>query len=478
MIRLHWLFQQKSADIIIDVYPAPKVDAGEDIYVCKGDEVQLEAIGEGGLAYTWLPETGLSNPGIVNPFFGDTLSTKYVVSTQNDLGCRASDTLFVEVKDLPELSVSPNFPTICREGAIPLTASGAVEYQWLPVATLSSDTGTTVIATPTRPTTYTIGGTDEWGCRSSYFVTVDIIDSLNLTALADTIRGCTDAPFLLAAYGAQTYFWSPSDHLNTTAGDSVYCTFNQIDTLYYKVTGTDFTDCTADRNVVVITANRNAELNVSEDTKVCRGDSILLEASGLESYNWLPVDKVSTPYASTTYVQPDENQSYQINGFDLSGCLYTGEVDVTLLDLPKTSLNFGMMEVCRGKSIDIQATGGTNYFWSPLKGISEAERTQATITTFTEENITYRVEITDDNNCQITDSVRVIVNECLVDYKSLITTAFSPNQDNHNELWGLSDPAFREFHDDLTIAIFNRWGQLLFEDTRYGDFVALNKIIR
>ncbi len=453
-----------SANILIGVYPSPSVNAGDDIYVCKGDEVQIQAEGAGGLGYNWLPETGLSNPGIVNPFFGDTISTEYVVRTENNFGCVASDSILVEVRALPELSVSPNVPTICRDGSIPLTASGAETYQWLPVATLNVDTGVTVVASPTQPTTYTLGGTDEWGCRSSYFITVDIIDSLNLTLIADTIRGCIDAPILLAAFGAQTYFWSPSDYLNTTAGDSVYCNFNQVDTLYYSVTGTDFTDCTAERNVVVIVSDRNAELIISNDAEVCLGDSILLEATGLESYSWLPTDQVSSPNMPATFVQANADQTYQMSGFDFGGCRFVAEVDITVLDLPKTSLNYALMEVCSGKSIDITAAGGSSYFWSPVIGIDEAERSQATITSFTEENITYFVNIIDDNNCQITDSVRVIVNDCVVDYKSLIPTAFSPNQDNYNELWELRDPAFRVFHEELSIAVFNRWGQLLFED--------------
>jgi len=452
-----------SAAVIISVYPSPEVYAGEDIYVCQGDEMQLLAEGEGSYPFTWLPETGLSNPGISNPFFGDTISTQYIVSRTNEFGCVGSDTIFAEVKDLPKLNVSPNFPTICRNGAIPLTASGAVEYEWLPSATLSSNIGTSVTASPTQPTTYTLAGTNEWGCRSSYFITVDIIDSLNLTLIADTIRGCIDAPILLAAYGAQTFFWSPSDHLNTTAGDSVYLNYNQIDTLYYSVTGTDFTDCTAVREVVVITADKNAMLSVSDNTEVCKGDSILIEAMGLESYSWSPMEEVSSPNESATYVQPTENQVYQLSGFDFGGCFYTADVEVTVNDLPKTSLNYLLVDFCRGESLAIEAKGGSDYFWSPTTGITEAERTQATITTFTNENITYYVNITDDNNCMITDSVRVIVNDCMADYKSLVPTAFSPNQDNYNEVWELTDPVFRDFHNDLTIAIFNRWGKLLFE---------------
>jgi len=453
-----------SADIVIGVYPSPEVFAGEDIYVCQGDEMQILAEGEGSYPFTWQPEMGLSNPTIANPFFGDTISTEYIVSRINEFGCMGTDTIFVEVKDLPELNVSPNFPTICRDGAIPLTASGATEYEWLPAATLSSNMGTSVIASPTQPTTYTLAGTDEWGCRSSYFITVDIIDSLNLTVLADTIRGCIDAPVLLAAYGAETFFWSPSDHLNTTAGDSVYLNYNQIDTLYYSVTGTDFTDCTAVRDVVVITSSKNAVLSVGKDVEVCKGDSILLEATGLERYIWSPEEEVSSPTESSTYVQPVENQIYQLNGFDFGGCLYSAEVEVSVNDLPETSLNYKLVDFCRGESVDIEAKGGLTYYWSPITGITEGERTQATINTSTSENITYYVDITDDNNCMITDSVRVIVNDCLVDYKSLVPTAFSPNQDNYNEVWQLADPAFRDFHNDLTIAIFNRWGQLLFED--------------
>lgn len=60
------------------------VNAGNDVSICLGDSTPLTATG--GLIYTWLPVTGLSNPNIANPVAAPGTSTTYTVSSQVPIG--------------------------------------------------------------------------------------------------------------------------------------------------------------------------------------------------------------------------------------------------------------------------------------------------------------------------------------------------------------------------------------------------------
>jgi hypothetical protein len=73
----------------------------------------------------------------------------------------------------PTVNVSPVQP-ICEGDFVDLVATGALTYSWTPNATLSSGTGSTVTASPTANTTYTVTGTDANGCADTADVTVNV----------------------------------------------------------------------------------------------------------------------------------------------------------------------------------------------------------------------------------------------------------------------------------------------------------------
>lgn len=79
---------------------------------------------------------------------------------------------------LPVINVTttPQDGVICLGTSATLTAGGATTYMWSPSATLSADNGTTVTATPTVTTIYTITGTQFEGCTNSGTVTVTVED--------------------------------------------------------------------------------------------------------------------------------------------------------------------------------------------------------------------------------------------------------------------------------------------------------------
>jgi trimeric autotransporter adhesin len=101
-----------------------------------------------------------------------------------------SNVIYIVVNPNPNVVVSPTSGTICGSGNVPLVASGASTYAWTPSgAGLSALTGSSVTATPTVTSIYTVTGTDINGCTNSASATVFVSSALtvNTTGAPDPI---------------------------------------------------------------------------------------------------------------------------------------------------------------------------------------------------------------------------------------------------------------------------------------------------
>lgn len=81
--------------INVKFYPLPDANAGEDVSICPGDTVQLNATG--GRDFIWSPSHTLSDPNIQNPRAFPTTTTYYTVSVTDTNGCVDYDQVVVTV---------------------------------------------------------------------------------------------------------------------------------------------------------------------------------------------------------------------------------------------------------------------------------------------------------------------------------------------------------------------------------------------
>ncbi len=80
---------------------------------------------------------------------------------------------YITVLANPNVNVSPSTGYVgCTITSANLTASGAQSYVWSPAGTLSSSTGTSVVASSTVTTNYNVVGTSSNGCTDNQGVTV------------------------------------------------------------------------------------------------------------------------------------------------------------------------------------------------------------------------------------------------------------------------------------------------------------------
>ena len=77
--------------------------AGEDIEICLGDSIQLEATG--GTKYRWFPLTGLDNHLISNPTAKPKNTTTYIVTVSVDGRCTQTDEVLVKINPSPIITI-------------------------------------------------------------------------------------------------------------------------------------------------------------------------------------------------------------------------------------------------------------------------------------------------------------------------------------------------------------------------------------
>ena len=96
---------------------------------------------------------------------------------------------------LPVVSTTSSGDTLCSPytAGTTINANGALTYTWAPAATLNSSTGSTVIASPTALTTYTVTGTDGNGCVNTATRTVSVFNTPTVAPAATPASICANA---------------------------------------------------------------------------------------------------------------------------------------------------------------------------------------------------------------------------------------------------------------------------------------------
>ncbi|MFN9304195.1 MAG: FG-GAP-like repeat-containing protein [Candidatus Kapaibacterium sp.] len=112
--------------INVSVVPGVSVKTVNDVSICVGDTVFLDATPANGTPpyrYNWSPAFTISNDKIQKPIVVPPVTTQYVVKITDINNCVSFDTVLVSVKPQPAK------PTITQQGNT-LICSEAAQYQW------------------------------------------------------------------------------------------------------------------------------------------------------------------------------------------------------------------------------------------------------------------------------------------------------------------------------------------------------------
>ncbi|MCS7073705.1 MAG: hypothetical protein NZ108_04475, partial [Bacteroidia bacterium] len=377
--------------LTVSNYPLISVSA-TDSTLCPGQSTILSA--SGAVAYDWFPTVGLNSSTGATVNASPVQSTTYSVSGTTD-GCTSTATIMIQVQTPPTISIFANDSSICVGESATLFATGALNYVWSPATGLSSTIGSSVSASPTQTTTYTVTGTDVFGCSSSKTFILQVNQPAVLSVIASDDTLCPGQSATLTAFGGTNYTWSPANGLSSTAGSPVISTPSQ--SLTYTISGIDANGCQATGSIALTVLNSAAiNISLSGSDTLCPMGSVTMTANGASSYTWLPASGLNTIVGTTVTANPSVTTTYTVTG-SVSGCTVSATQIIVVLPAPIISVSANDSSICLGDSVTLFAQGADSYTWSPAVSLSST--TGSTVIATPTQTTTYTVSGVDAFGC-------------------------------------------------------------------------------
>ncbi|MGF1533429.1 MAG: PKD domain-containing protein [Bernardetiaceae bacterium] len=200
-----------------------------------------------------------------------------------------------------------------------------------------------------------------------------------------TQGGC--APFRVRMDNQSTgdnnrYFWVFGDSLFTSTEKEPTYVFEQpgIYTVTLRVENVLLCqEQTIQRRITVF----GSDVRVSNDTTICQGQSVVLEVSGGNSYQWSPAESLNNPTLSQPTATPNQTTTYTVRAIGEGGCIYDREVTVTVLPEVRPDFELNITGGCgtpRQVSVRNTTEGATTFSWDFGNGVTSQERDPAPVT--------------------------------------------------------------------------------------------------
>ncbi len=464
------------------VMPSPQI-TNPDTYACQNDSLFLSLQVTNGTppysSYQWQPQNLIACDTCPATWIYVPQSTSLVVTVTDQIGCQATDTIFIEAKPLPSTSTSSNSP-VCMGDTLLLSASAQnaqppYNYTYYtpwgdslpgPNLTLSpADTSWTG--------TWTLIVSDSFGCKDTVLIPIRITPLPILSFSGDTALCLGDTgklsvtiasgtpPFQINWSGAN---WFSCNHCDSTRWFSTSSTT-------FQVIVSDSIGC-KDTLSIPITIYPLPIFDLP-DTVICYYDSAFRFVPTGIAWQWQPAQWTNCDTCQATWLTPPaQPTTFWVTATSPQGCQWTDTFHI--------DIDYGEpVQIVRCPSAvlaDSQArlygiAEGINWWWTSPDG--------TILTSPSQQMIWVRVPSThgeQDTFVFWTESVLgcLTADTCIVGAVKVqcwddvwVPNTFTPNGDDKNDV--LYVYAINPVRI-LRWRIYDRWGNLVFaaDDFRAG----------
>lgn len=364
-----------------------------------------------------------------------------------------------------------------------LTATGSENYLWN-----TGDTTASIVVSPTTSTTYTVIGTNQYGCTDTASITVTVIPPTITLPMVFTSAITDSTPNTATCGGNVTYdghetvtargvCWSTSTHptisdSHTTDGTGTGVFTSNITglfpntTYYVRAYATNSLGTAYGNEVSFTTPCGSVNVTITGNTNLCEGDATTLTATGANTYLW---NNGST--SNSLYI--DAEGTYSVIGTDAYGCWGAASATVTIHHLaPPAIMVNGIISPCQTSTATLFLNDSySSYFWSTGE-------------------ITPTIEVTDpgyywvmvsDNNCTATsEAIQLGASTLIPDTVSICVVSV---ENNHNLIiWNmLNSPnveSYRVYRENEQANIFELEATIPAMQTNAYEDISANPAIR
>lgn len=197
-------------------------------------------------------------------------------------------------------------------------------------------------------------------------------------------------------------------------------------------------------------------VTTSNDTLICIGDEIIINAYGGVKYLWEPSTSLDDETLNNPLASPDTSTRYKVLVTDINQCSAFDSVYIRVQQIPSLSLADTTIIIGESVIIQIPQDGLSKAEWEQMDGMDCTNCFSNKLKPL--ETTEYKIWITDTSSCFTVDYPYLINVE--KKYSLDLPSAFTPNGDGINDLlyirgWGLEKL--------IDFKIFNRFGELVYQ---------------
>jgi gliding motility-associated-like protein len=169
------------------------------------------------------------------------------------------------------------------------------------------------------------------------------------------------------------------------------------------------TYCRAISEPIKVTVNPFPTAKAEKIDPVCIGGIIRLTASGGTSYKWSGPNQFTSTEKNPTIANATKAMegTYTVQ-VTANGCTFPATTTLEVLEPIIPITNIKSATICEGRSIQLEASGGSIYLWSPSKGLSDPQIANPIASPT--ETTTYIVQVSDER-CSAEAEITVNVNK-------------------------------------------------------------------
>jgi len=344
-----------------------------------------------------------TGPGIVGPsttsaIIANAPGVYSVVLTDVIANCSATETISV-VSTIGSLALSiiPSTTLVCFPGPpINLLVSSSASFTWLPSSQVIPSNGPLVSVSPTVNSTYTVLASLGM-CTGSAAITVSVNATPTLVLPVASTTLCAGKSILLAASGANDYYWIPAN----LGGSSV--TVSPFSTVVYTVNGSNY-NCNAAATITVNVLSSPMLTASVFPPSICVGDQSTFMASGEGNIQWLTGSSIVP--GTSVVVSPFSNATFTAISTNSFGCSNSVPVSVNVGAGPTIFASGSASLVCSEETVTLNVSGAVNYTWLPVNQTGSVVIASPIVST------NYSV-VADNLGCKSYTTVFVQVQECI-----------------------------------------------------------------